>query len=112
MANSDKEDELEENSKELLDFINSCSKDELVRVIFDMLQIKQILKDEKKILEDRIRHYVVGCEDLIKIYDLFMTERIKFEKIFKVPKEQNISQMKQLIDLKNKNYNLESELEI
>ena len=41
-----------------------------------------------------------------------MTERIKFEKILKVPKEQNISQMKQLIDLKNKNYNLESELEI
>ena len=54
MAISDKEDELEENSKEVLDFLDSCSRDELVKGLFVMFKIEQILKDEK-ILEDRIR---------------------------------------------------------
>ena len=61
MAYSDKEDEQEDKSKEVLDFLNSCSKDKLVKALFHMFQIEQILKDEKKILEDRIRHYVEGC---------------------------------------------------
>ena len=36
-----------------------------------------------------------------------MAENLKFEEIVKVLKEQNISQMKKLIDLQNKNYDLE-----
>ena len=32
MANSEKEDELEENSKDVLHFLNSCSKNELVEL--------------------------------------------------------------------------------
>ena len=31
-----------------------------------MFQIEQILKDEKNILKDRIRHYAEVCEDLIR----------------------------------------------
>ena len=39
-----------------------------------------------------------------------MAERIKFEKTVKVLKGQDISQMKQLIELQNKHYDLEAEL--
>ena len=39
-----------------------------------------------------------------------MAERINFEESIKVLKEQNINQMKQLIKLQNKNYDLEAEL--
>ena len=76
MANSDQVNEEEHNSKEILDFLNSFSKDELVKALFNMFQIEQILKGEKKILEDRIRHYAEGCEDLIKKNDTFMAEKI------------------------------------
>ena len=61
MANDDKDDNLEQNHKEVLDVLNSCSKDELVKALFDMFQIEKILKDEKDILENRIRHYAEGC---------------------------------------------------
>lgn len=37
-------------------------------------------------------------------------KKLKFEEIVKVLKEQNISQIKNLIDLQNKNYDLESDL--
>ena len=110
MANSDKQDDEDDNSKEVLHFLNSCSKDELVKALFDMFQIEQILKDKKKILEDRICHYARGFEGLTKINDMFTAERIKFEETVKVLKEQNISQMKQLIELQNKNFDLEVEL--
>ena len=39
-----------------------------------------------------------------------MDEKLKFEETIKVFKEQNISQMIKLIDLQNKNYDLESDL--
>ena len=39
MANDDKDDDLDQNHKEVLDFLNSCSKDELVKSLFDMFQI-------------------------------------------------------------------------
>ena len=38
MVNSDKEDEEEDNSKEVFDFLNSCSNYELVKTLFDMFQ--------------------------------------------------------------------------
>ena len=63
MANDDKENEEEDNSKEVFHFLNSCSKDELVKALFDMFQIEHILIDEKKVLKDRIHHYVEGYED-------------------------------------------------
>ena len=85
----------EDNSKEVLVFLNSCPKDELVKALFDMFPIEPILKDKKKMLEDRIYHYAEG---------------IKFEEFVKVLKEQSISQTKQLIELQNKNYDLEAEL--
>ena len=110
MANDDKNDGLEQNHKEVLDYLNSCSKDKLVKALFDMFQIEQILKDEKNILEDRIRHYAEGCEDLLKKNESLKAERLKFEETVKVLKEQNISQMKKLIDLQNKNDDLESDL--
>ena len=50
MPNIDIENE-EDNSKEVLDFLNSCFKDELVKALFDMFQNEQILKDKKKILK-------------------------------------------------------------
>ena len=93
IANSDKEDDEEDNFLEVLDFLNSYSNDELFKALFDMFQIEQILNDEKKILEDRIRHYAKGCEDLIKKNDTFMAERIKCKETIKL-KEQNISKMK------------------
>ena len=96
MANDDKDDDPERNSKEVLDFLKSCSKDEFVKPLFDMFQIEQILKDEKNILEDRIRHYDEGCEDLIKENESLLAEKLKFEENVKVLKEQNISQMKKL----------------
>ena len=49
MANNDKDDDLEQNHKDVLDYLNSCSKDELVKALFDMFQIEKILKDEKNI---------------------------------------------------------------
>ena len=110
MANDDKDDDLEQNYKKVLDYLNSCSKDELVKALFDMFQIEQILKDEKNILEDRIRHYAEGCEDLLKKNESLKAERLKFEETVKVLKEQNISQMKKFIDLQNKNDDLESDL--
>ena len=106
----DKEDDLDQNHKVVLDFFNSCSKDKLVRALFDMFQIEKILKDEKDILENRIRHYAEGCEDLIKKNESLKAETVKFEETVKVLKEQNISQMKRLIDLQNKNDDLEFEL--
>ena len=39
-----------------------------------MNQIEQILKDEKNILEDRIRHYAEGCEDQRKMNCLHGTK--------------------------------------
>ena len=102
MANDDKDDDLDQNHKEVLDFLNSCSKEELVKALFDMFQIEKILKDEKDILENRIRHYVEGCEELIKKNESLKAETMKFEKTFKVLKEHNISQMKKLIDLQIK----------
>ena len=45
MANDDKDDDLDQNHKEVLDFLNSYSKDELVKALFDMFQIEKILKD-------------------------------------------------------------------
>ena len=110
IANDDRDDDLEQNHKGVLDYLNSCSKDELVKALFDMFQMKQILKDQKNILEDRIRHYAEGCEDLIKKNESFNAERLKFEETVKVLKEQNISQMKKLMDLQNKNDDLETEL--
>ena len=71
----------------------------MIKAIFDIFQIEQILEDKKNILEDRIRHYGKGCEDLIKKNESFKAERLKFEETVKVLKEQNISQMKKLIDL-------------
>ena len=47
MANDDKHDNLEQNHKEVLDYLNFCSKDELVKALFDMFQTEQIIKDEK-----------------------------------------------------------------
>ena len=99
MANDDKDNDLEQNHKEVLDYLNSCSKDELVKALFDMFQIEQLLKDEKIIWEDRICHYAEGCEDLIKKNESLKAERLKFEETFQVLKEQNIIQMKNLIDL-------------
>ena len=110
MANDDKDDDLDQNHKEVLDFLNSCSKDELVKALFDMFQIEKILKDEKNIIESGIRHYAEGCEALIKKNESLKAETVKFEKTVKVLKEQNLSQTKQLIDLKNKNNDLESKL--
>ena len=97
MANDDKNDGLEQNHKEVLDYLNSCSKDEFIKSLFDMFQIEKISKDEKNILEDRICHYAKGCEDLIKKNESLKAERLKFEETVKVLKEQNISQMKKLI---------------
>ena len=37
MANDDKDDDLKQNHKEVLDFHNSCSKDELVKALFDIV---------------------------------------------------------------------------
>ena len=110
MANDDKDDDLEQNHKVVLDYLNSCSKEELFKALFDMFQIEQILKDEKTILEDRIRHYAEGCEDLIKKNESLKAERLNFEETIKVLKEQNSSQMKKFIDLKNKNDDIESKL--
>ena len=59
-----------------------------------MFQIEQILKDEKNILEDRIRHYCEGCEYLIKKNESLMAEKLKFEDTVKVLKEQNINEVK------------------
>ena len=89
MANDDKDDNLEQNHKEVLDVLNSCSKDELVKALFDMFQIEKILKDEKDILENRIRHYAEGCEDLIKKNESLKADTIIFEETVKVLKEQN-----------------------
>ena len=75
-----------------------------------MFQIEQLLKDGKRILKDGIRHYAKGCEDLIKKNESLMAEKLKFEETVKVLKEQNISQMKKLNDLQNKNYDLEYHL--
>ena len=44
MAHSHKEDDEEDNSKEVLDFLNSCSKDELIKSFSDMFQIEDIIK--------------------------------------------------------------------
>ena len=110
MANDDNDDDLDQNHKEVLNFLNLCSKDELVKALFDMFQIEKILKYEKNILENKIRHYVEGCEDLTKKNESLKAEIVKFEKIVKVLKEQNLSQTKQLIDLKNENNDLESKL--
>ena len=87
MANDDKDHDLDQNHKEVLDFLNSCSKDELVKALFDMFQIEKILKDEKNILENRIRHYAEGCKELIKKNESLKTEIVKFEKTVKVLKE-------------------------
>ena len=57
MANDENDDDLDRNHKEVLDFLNSCFKDELLKALFDMFQIEKIPKDEKNILENRIRHY-------------------------------------------------------
>ena len=92
-------DDLEQNHKEVLDFLNSFSKNELVKALFDMFQTEKILKDEKNILENRIRHYAKGREDLIKKNESLKAETLKFEETVKVLKEENISQMKRLIDL-------------
>ena len=78
MANDDKDDDLDQNLKEVIDFLNSCSKDELVKNLFDMFQIEKILKDEKNILQNRIRHYAEGCENLIYIIQVFQ----RFEHTF------------------------------
>ena len=51
-----------------------------------MFQIEKILKDEKNILEKRIRHYAEGCEDLIKKNESLKTETLKFEETVKVSK--------------------------
>ena len=75
-----------------------------------MFQIEKILKDEKIILKNRIHHYVEGCEDLIKKNESLNAETLTFEETAKVLKEQNINQMKRLIDIQNKNDDLESEL--
>ena len=66
IANDNKADDEEDNSKEVLVFLNSCSKDKSVKAFFDMFQIEQILKDEKKDLANRKCHYVESCEELIK----------------------------------------------
>ena len=49
MANDDKEDKEEDNSKEVLDFLNTCCKDKSVKAPFNMSQTERILKDEKTI---------------------------------------------------------------
>ena len=54
MANDGNDDDLDQNHKEVLDFLNSFSKDDLVKAFFDMFQIEKILKDERNILENRI----------------------------------------------------------
>ena len=41
MENDDKDDELEQNHKEVLDYLNSCSKEELVKALFDMFQLNK-----------------------------------------------------------------------
>ena len=110
MANDDKDDDLEQNHKEVLDYLNSCFKDKLVKALFDMFQIEQILKDEKNILKDRIRRYAEGCEDLIKKDESLKAERLNFKETVKVLKVQIISQMKKLIDLQNEKDDLKSEL--
>ena len=41
MANDSKEDAIVVNSKEILSFLSSCSKDESVTALFDIFQIIQ-----------------------------------------------------------------------
>ena len=65
MGNDGKKDNEKDNFK-VLDVLNSCYKDELEKSLFDMFQIDQILKDEIKELENRIRYYAEVCEDLTK----------------------------------------------
>ena len=48
MANSDKEDDEEDNSKKVLDFLKCCSKDDLIKTLFDMFQIEKIIKTKRK----------------------------------------------------------------
>ena len=67
MANDDNDDDIDQNHKEERDILNTYSKHELVKALLDMFQIEKILKDEKDILENRIRHYAEGCEELIRL---------------------------------------------
>ena len=83
MANDDKNDDLEQNNKGVIYYLNSCLKDELVKALFDMFQIEQILKDKKNILEDRIHHYAEGCKDLIKKNESLKAEILKLKRLSK-----------------------------
>ena len=40
-------DDIDQNHKEVRDFLNTCSKDELVKALLDMFQIEKILKMRK-----------------------------------------------------------------
>ena len=97
MANDGNDDDLDQNHKEVLDFLNSFSKDDLVKAFFDMFQIEKILKDERNILENRIWHYAEGCEDLITKNKSLKAERVKFEETIKVLKEQISARWKGLL---------------
>ena len=62
MTNCDEADEKEDNWKKVFNFLNSYSKNKLVKALFDVFQIENILNYEKKIFKDKIRHYVNGCK--------------------------------------------------
>ena len=62
MTNCDEADEKEDNWKKVFNFLNSYSKNKLVKALFDVFQIEKILNYEKKIFKDKIRHYVKGCK--------------------------------------------------
>ena len=110
MADNDDNDDLDQNHKEVREYLNTCTKDELIITLLNMFQIEKILKDEKNILEDRIRHYAEGCEEIINKNNSLKAEKSNLEKTVKVLKEQNLSQTKQLIDLKNENNDLEARI--
>ena len=47
MANDDKVDNVEQNDKEVLDFLNSFSKDKLVKALFDEWILKALFDRPK-----------------------------------------------------------------
>ena len=110
MANNDDNDDIDQNHEEVRVFLNTCTKDELITTLLNMFQMEKILKDEKDILENRVRHYAEGCEQILTKNESQRVEKIKLEKTVKVLKQQNLNQTKQLIDLKNENNELEARL--
>ena len=62
-----------------------------IKALLHMFQIEKILKDEKDYLENKIRHYAEGYEELKKKIESLKAETVKFKKTVKVLKEQNLS---------------------